>query len=224
MKTAPRQTAAQVILLAADDLMTQGATEFTEWDLTMASWIRDRNRFGLRGYSQDHPDHKRVMMEIMGKKPHNPVMLGQMEKIRPNTYRLTPRGRLEAKRLRAGEPKAPKRPIVAHKPPEPDYYDSVAGYVGHAAFQRWREDPDQPRQWADVLDFLGGAPDGTDAAKRVKQVRARTRAAIDHCNQAKIDSLSKEPARTHPPIHFNVLAELFDFLQAMEYRFPFWTV
>ena len=37
IKTAPRQTAAQVILLAADDLMAQGRSEFTEWDLTMAS-------------------------------------------------------------------------------------------------------------------------------------------------------------------------------------------
>src|SRR5262249_51082894 len=80
IKTAPRQTAAQVILLAADDLMAQGASEFTEWELTIASWIRDRARFGLRGYAQDHPDHKRVMMEIMGKKPHNPVLLGHMEK------------------------------------------------------------------------------------------------------------------------------------------------
>ena len=88
---APRLTAAQVILMAADDLMTGGSREFTEWELTVASWNRDKARFGLRGYDQTYPDHKRVMMEIMGKKPQNPVTLGLMEKIRPNVYRLTAR-------------------------------------------------------------------------------------------------------------------------------------
>src|SRR5438093_13695669 len=106
LTTAPRHTAAQAILLAADDLMAQGASEFTEWDLTIAAWIRDRTRSGLRGYAQDHPDHKGVMMETMGKKPHNPVLLGLMEKVRPNTYRLSPPGRSEAKRLRTGYDKA----------------------------------------------------------------------------------------------------------------------
>src|SRR5437762_8680322 len=99
---APRLTAAQVILMAADDLMTGGSREFTEWELTVASWGRDKARFGLRGYDQAHPDHKRVMMEIMGKKPQNPMALGLMEKVRPNIYRLTPLGQAEAARLRSG--------------------------------------------------------------------------------------------------------------------------
>src|SRR3954453_22951728 len=96
---ATRLTAAQVILLAAEDLMSAGAREFTEWDLTVAAWARDRTRFGLRGYDQKHPDHKRVMMEIMGQKPQNPLALGFMEKIRPNVYRLTPLGRAVSTRL-----------------------------------------------------------------------------------------------------------------------------
>src|SRR5436309_10713138 len=99
-QNALRLTAAQVIILAAEDLTAAGATEFTEWDLTVAAWIRDRTRFGSRGYDQKHPDHKRVMMEIMGQKPQNPLALGFMEKIRPNTYRLTPLGRAVANRLR----------------------------------------------------------------------------------------------------------------------------
>ena len=84
VKVAPRYTAVQMILMAADDLMAQGASEFSEWDLTVASWSRDRVRFGLRGYQQTHPDHKRVMMEIMGKKPQNPLHMGLMQKVRPN--------------------------------------------------------------------------------------------------------------------------------------------
>ena len=97
----------------------------------------------------------------------------------------------------------------------------MAGYVTHGAFLRWREDPDEPRRWNDVVDFLGADPDdGDDIAKRVRQVRARTRAAIDYCNKSDVDYLTKDPVRTHPPIHFNVLAELLDFLQALTYRFP----
>ena len=88
----------------ADDLMAQGASEFTEWDLTMASWIRDRARFGLRGYAQDHPDHKRVMMEIMGKKTSSPIMQQYMTKVRPNYYRMTSLGRAVAARIRGGGP------------------------------------------------------------------------------------------------------------------------
>ena len=39
-QSGPRLTAAQVILLAGDDLMAHGAREFTEWDLTVAAWAR----------------------------------------------------------------------------------------------------------------------------------------------------------------------------------------
>ena len=60
-------TATRVILLAADDLDRKGQLEFTEWELTVAAWARDGNRFGLRGFELLHPDHKRVMMEVMGK-------------------------------------------------------------------------------------------------------------------------------------------------------------
>jgi hypothetical protein len=165
-------------------------------------------------------------MEIMGKKPHNPILLGLMEKVRPNTYRLTPRGRTEAKRLRTGEEKAARRPAPAaasskSSSSDVDFYTSVAGYVAHPTFQRWREDPDEPRRWSDVVAFFAADPDDDDdVAKRYKQAKARTRAAIDHCNKSEIEALTKDPQRTHPPIHFNVLAEMIDFLQALTYRFP----
>lgn len=220
IKTTPRLTASQVILLAGDDLMAQGASEFTEWDLTMASWIRDRDRFGLRGYSQDHPDHKRVAMEIMGKKPHNPVILGQMVKVRPNTYRLTPAGRLAAQSLRNPKAKPPPEPKPENRPKGPSMYDGLAGYVAHLAFVAWQEDPDLPRQWETVADFLGcDSSDHKDARQRVKVLRARVRAAMDFCNRESVDYLGSKAAKRIPPIHFNTLAALLDFLSAMTYRF-----
>src|SRR5262249_43137833 len=124
-----------------------------------------------------------------------------------------------------GEKPPPRRSTsssaATHKAPDLDYYDSVAGYVNHGAFRRWKDDPDEPRRWGDVVDFLGADPDDPDdIARRVKQVRKRARDAIDYCNKNDKDFLTKEPARTHPAVHFNLVAELIDFLQALSYRFP----
>jgi DNA-binding PadR family transcriptional regulator len=217
IKAAPRYTAAQVILLAADDLMAQGGSEFSEWDLSLAAWTRDRNRFGMRGYQQLHPDHKRVMMEIMGRKPQNPLLLGHMEKLRPNTYRLTPLGKAEAQRMRLGEePKGPK-----NKPSALDYYDIVRGRLVQKAFQRWREDPDEPKRYADVVYFLGGnLNDEEDNSKRIEQLVASVKGIIAWCNQKNVDFLTKDPSRLNPPIHYNEVIELSNFLQALFYRFP----
>src|SRR4051812_13407016 len=145
--TQPRRlTAAQIILLAGEDLLNGGVKEFNEWELTVAAWRRDPARFGLRGYEQKYPDHKRVMTEIMGRKPGNPVQSMYLEKIRPNTYRLTALGKAEVTRLRAGG--------TAKPPREKDPHARLAAYVGHPAFARWRNDPEQPRLWVDVADFL----------------------------------------------------------------------
>jgi hypothetical protein len=101
--TKQKNTASEIVLLAAADLTSAGNQEFSEWDLTVAAWALDRLRFGLRGYAQSHPDHKRVMMEIMGKKASSPVQQKYLEKTRPNYYRLTPLGKAIAAGLRSVE-------------------------------------------------------------------------------------------------------------------------
>ena len=214
VKTAPRYTAAQVILLAADDLMAQGASEFTEWDLTVSAWQRDRDRFGLRGYQTTYPDHKRVMMEIMGKKPQNPILLGLMEKIRPNHYRLTPMGRSEAVRLRySGEPETKRKATPLGQ------YDAISRYVRHPVFVKWRDDPDEPRRLADAADFLGAdVNDQEDLMKNMKNVVQLIENAIKWCNTNHTDYLIKD--RGQPTIHARELTEVSDFLQALRYRFP----
>src|SRR5215471_18541059 len=103
MVTTPTKlTASETVLLAAADLTAAGNHEFSEWDLTVAAWARDRARFGLRGYAQSYPDHKRVMMEIMGQKASSPVQQKNLEKVRPNYYRLTAQGKAVVARLRSG--------------------------------------------------------------------------------------------------------------------------
>lgn len=98
-------TAAEGVLLAALVLhsirrLHGEPTEFSEWELTVAAWQCDPNRFGLRGYADRHPDHKRVSMEIMGQKTSSPVVQGFMVKVRPNYYRLTAAGVARAEVIR----------------------------------------------------------------------------------------------------------------------------
>lgn len=83
MHNPPRKpvTAAQEILLGAFDLAENQYDEFSEWDLTISTWKRNPNRFGCRGYEDEYPDHKRVMMEIMGTtKKDNPLRRGVVRK------------------------------------------------------------------------------------------------------------------------------------------------
>jgi hypothetical protein len=169
---APRLTAAQVILLAAEDIMLNGASEFSEWDLTVASWARDRTRFGLRGYDQKHPDHKRVMMEIMGQKPQNPLTQGLMEKIRPNVYRLTPLGRAMAVRLRSGGGHSPESSAAS------DLYRLIASLLAHPALTRWQQDPDQCEQGPVRLP-VGAAAVGAVGHRLVHDARRRVPDAAD---------------------------------------------
>lgn len=103
-KVEPRLTAADVILIAAAELHAMrkphgDPTEFSEFELTVAAWRRSPERFGLRGYTETHPDHKRVYMEIVGQKPSSPIVQGFMAKVRPNYYRLTPVGVVRAEFL-----------------------------------------------------------------------------------------------------------------------------
>lgn len=211
-------TAAQVILMAADELMAAGAAEFSEWDLTVASWSRDRFRFGLRGYAQTYPDHKRVMMEIMGAKASNPVSQKYMEKVRPNYYKLTPLGRTVAARLRGEGPKPSGVKPVTVK----DLYDTAAAYVSRPEFRRWQDNPEEPREWAAAAAFLGLAGKGVVAepARRVDEIYNAIRAAIDWCNAQEVAFLTRGAGGGGLPIHVRDLVDLIDFLQALKYRFP----
>ena len=213
-QNALRLTAAQVIILAAEDIMAAGATEFTEWDLTVAAWTRDRTRFGLRGYDQKYPDHKRVMMEIMGQKPQNPLALQFMEKIRPNIYRLTPLGRAVANRLRNSGP-------AQASDEQADMYRLASDLTSHAALVAWRSDPDQPRWWADASAFLARGGDvRKDAHKALSALRRQVRSAMDWCMVHDVEYLVPVSRAAGEPIHVRALTEIMDFLQGLEYRFP----
>jgi hypothetical protein len=236
-----RLTAAQIIVLAGEDLVDSGISEFSEWQLTVASWRRDRQRFGLRGYQDDHPDHKRVMMEIMGSKPHNPIQMKLMEKVRPNYYRMTPNGRAEAARLRAGLQK-PKAASVAPATPEPTYptarpvapaapagraldkealYDGLADFAFQRSFGLWKDDPDQPHSWAEALGFLSaGRGKPADCGERWQEIDKLRREAMDFCDRTELDFLPATGKFGARRLSMADLGRLGDFLLALRHRFP----
>lgn len=151
MKRKNELTASQQILIAASDLATQGKVEFTEWDLTVAAWKRNKNRFGCRGYEDDYPDHKRVMMEIMSReKKDSPLRQGWLEKVRTNHYRITPLGIGEAERIKQ-KSHEPATTVRAAQP----VYEAVAPYIFHPVFRRFLVDPEEPRTWLGAEAFLG---------------------------------------------------------------------
>jgi hypothetical protein len=212
-----KHTAADIVLLAAADLTAAGNAEFSEWDLTVAAWSRDRFRFGLRGYAQSYPDHKRVMMEIMGAKASNPVQQGYLEKVRPNFYRLTPAGKAASARMKeGGGKKAPSAPVTVK-----ELYDTIAGYVNRPEFRRWQDNPEEPREWGGAAAFLGLAKDSkVDPPDRLEEIRAAFKAAIDWCNVQEAAFLTRGSGHGGVPIHVRDLADMLDFLIALTYRFP----
>jgi hypothetical protein len=234
MVTTPQKlTASETVLLAAADLTAAGNQEFSEWDLTVAAWTLDRLRFGLRGYAQSHPDHKRVMMEIMGKKGSSPVQQKYLEKIRPNYYRLTPLGKAIAAGLRSSTPHAPSAgkttvtktaattPVEVVRSPVMELYEKAALYVGKPEFRRWQDNPEEPRDWAGAARFLGLAGNDTRVTpvERLEEVRLAIQAALDWCTAQDTVYLTRG-ASAGSPIHVSDLANVLDFLTALTYRFP----
>jgi hypothetical protein len=223
--TSQKLTASETVLLAAADLAAAGKHEFSEWDLTVAAWALDRFRFGLRGYAQSYPDHKRVMMEIMGQKASSPVQQKYLEKLRPNFYRLTPLGKAAAARIRAGGDSSPVKPASkpAAKPVTiKEMYEAVAAYVGRQEFRRWEDNPEEPRDWAGAASFLGlaGKDARIDPADRLEEVRSAIQDAIDWCKVQEIPFLTRGSGQGGAPIHVRDLANMLDFLVALTYRFP----
>ncbi len=218
--TQQKHTASEIVLLAADDLTSAGNHEFSEWDLTVAAWSLDRFRFGLRGYAQSYPDHKRVMMEIMGQKVSSPIQQKYMEKVRPNFYRLTPLGRTAASRLRGGPANVPKptgKPVTVR-----ELYETASAYISRPEFRRWQDNPEEPREWTGAASFLGvsGRDSRVDAAERLDEVRTAIRAAMDWCRVQEAAFLTRGSGQGGPPIHVRDLSDMLDFLTALSYRFP----
>jgi hypothetical protein len=209
-------TAAQEILLGAADLDHNGGKDFSEWDLTVSTWKRNPNRFGCRGYEDRYPDHKRVMMEIMGTtKKDNPIRRGWLERTRSNYYRMTDIGRAEANRLSDVQVPGEK----SHRSPQP-IYDAVAPLYRQAVFRKYCADPQEPRMWLGAASFLGLT---SNEPQHVEDRRKATRTAIENAlawlSETKADSFRRGVSGGDEAISKDSLVKLREFLDVIESRF-----
>jgi hypothetical protein len=138
-------SASDEVLLAAANLATADPKrEFTEWELTIEAWKLNRNRWGMRGFEEGHPDHKRVMNEIMGK--GSIVSQGWLVRTRPNHYALTPAGLARASGLTAPYDTRLRSVHI---------YDEISRFVFHRVFDSYIMNQTEPTTWLGAAAFLG---------------------------------------------------------------------
>jgi len=209
-------TAAQEVLLGAADLMKRGYEEFSEWDLTVAVWNRNRNKFGCRGYEDQYPDHKRVMMEIMSrKKKDNPLRKGWFEKTRSNHYKVTPLGFAEAERL-----EQKKGGVVSASRSPNKVYDAVVKYVSHRVYKDHSRNTDEPNTWLGASSFLGITKhDAMHLEDRVRRAKAAADQAMEWLDETGQDSLRRGPTGGGITIRRQDIETLHSLLTVIEDRF-----
>jgi hypothetical protein len=214
--TTRRLSAAQQILLAANDLAREGQDEFSEWQLTVAAWERNRNRFGLRGFEEKHPDHKRVMTEIMGRsKKDNPIRRQFIERTRTNCYRLTDLGKAEASLL------SQNRSEEQSTAPSPgSIYAAIESYVDSRPFRVWLNDGDEPRSWLGAIAFLGlRSHTVNELNERTRAVETAVSQALLWCEWAGRDSITRETHGGSRSIPVSEIQKVRDFVALLKTRF-----
>jgi hypothetical protein len=208
-----RLTAADIVLLAASELGSSPSAEFSEWELSVATWKRDANRFGMRGFEADHPDHKRVMKEIMGKT--GAVQRGLLEKSRPNYYRMSALGRAAVSRL-GGAQQSPAKELRSVSV----LYDDIAKFTDHRVFSSWLRDPAEPRTWLGASAFLRIAKhDPNELNKCLRTPRERAADGLAWCDSHGRDQLTRGPVGGGKGISRIKLQKLVSFVDVLETRF-----
>lgn len=202
--------ASEEVLLAAAKLTNFTTKEFTEWDLTRETWLLNKNRWGLRGYETEYPDHKRVMNEIMAKGTQKIIGKGWLERIRSNTYRLTPLGLSKAQTLSKIEVGTKLRSL--HE------YDSVFPYVSNPVFENYCKDMNEPKTWLGAAAFLGLTKNDPEILERnLKKIEDSITLALNWLDNNNQSSLRRDDAGK--PITKEVLLKLRNFLLVIKERF-----
>lgn len=206
--------AAQEVLFGAFDLDTERRAAFSEWDLTVATWRRNPNRFGCRGYESQYPDHKRVMMEIMGAKK-DPLRLGWIEKVGQNTYRLTDIGRSEAEKLNhRGNTEGVRR-----RSPQA-IYDAVSPLYRNIVFRKHTKNKDEPRMWLGAASFLQlTSSDPQHMVDRLKATESVIKNAIEWMNENGTNTIRRGVSGSGESISRDNLAQLQNFFGLLRERF-----
>ena len=119
---------------------------FTANDLVVAAWRAHPERFGLKGYADQHPDSNTVLAPLMGRR--GLVSKGHLDHVGPKLYRLTPAGRLEADRTERRVVNAPRWPA--------DLDTEICRLLGTVAYQKYVANTPAWITRADRVFFLDG--------------------------------------------------------------------
>jgi len=204
----PELTASDEVLLAAANLAKgDPETEFTEWELTMAAWKLNNNRWGLRGFEQEHPDHKRVMMEVMG---HGGLVSEHLLiRSRTNCYKVSSAGLARA--LLIAAPRDTRQRNL-------HTYDTVKEFAFHKVFETHLRNPDEPRTWLGAASFLNLQRNDPKLLEsqisRIREAIAMAREFMDETDRGELRRGDADRSITRER-----LGKLEQFLDVLEERF-----
>ncbi len=180
---------------------------FSSEELLVAAWTSDRTSWGLRGYEREYPDSNRIHRELdsRGKGNQGIVGSGLLERVRPRTYRLTPKGLAEASA-------ASSEGSEAREKTDRVFEMEIKRIVGHPAFVAWVKDPASPKSFRDAGHFWGVAP-GTPprvVSQRVTGVEETLEATAKLLSERGVDQLGDR--------HDRILVDIRDVERAQEFQ------
>lgn len=205
-------TAAEEVLLAAVSLTKKKKNEFTEWDLTVETWQLNKNRWGLRGYEEKYPDHKRVMNEVMAGGTQKVVGKGWIEKIKPNYYKITSAGLAKASSLDSNLVRSQNRSLYE--------YDNLSPFIHNPIFENYCKNNSEPKTWLGAAAFLnlkGNNPDELD--RKMNLIKEAISSALNWLEKNNKDVLSRSDSASSKPISKEKIKKLNEFIHELEIRF-----
>lgn len=203
-------TASEEVLVAAYKLTEKGKKEFTEWELTVETWLLNKSRWGLKGYEDKYPDHKRVMNEIMAKGANKVMGRGWVKRIKPNYYSITNSGLSRVNSLLKLNTTTKNRNLFI--------YNTVQPYVIHKSFVDYCSDSTEPKTWLGAASFLGITKNDPDILERnMRRIKEDINLAIEWLEENKENLLRRDDSAK--PISKDQLVKLKEFIAVLEKRF-----
>lgn len=206
-----RMSARQEVLLAAAELAGYKTdVEFTEWALTVKAWELNHHRWGLPGFEDRFPDHKRVMNELMAAGTERIVGRGWLDRPRPNHYLLTASGLAQALTLKPSNRTDASRDRAI--------YDAVSPFAFHRVFEAYLGNDAEPKTWLGASSFLGlSRNDPQLLERRLAAQRSAINSAMEFMKANGVDPLRRGDSGRS--LSMERLERLDKFVQVLETRF-----
>ena len=171
MHTLDECTVPEKILLAAAQLEDMGQSPFSAEALIVAAWQKYPKSFGLKGFTDQHPDSNKVLTSIMGEK--GLARKGWLAKEGQKLYSLTREGRQVVRRLQQGEapPPAPTTPTAGALTRDQEKF--LQGMFSGTAWHKFREGRKSELAFADACRFWGITENMTADALDTRLERVR---------------------------------------------------